>query len=108
MKSINQLLDCSIVESKQGKEIKERYERLIKLLSDNDTRLIEEWTSLVPDIVKRGLQYTLLTRDRVSILLKLNFDTDLLAVLVEVTYLKKYSQAEIPEIALKVCYTFCL
>ncbi|KAG8040920.1 hypothetical protein G9C98_001908, partial [Cotesia typhae] len=101
MQSFKTLQPC-IVESKEGQEISKRYERLINLLTDNDTELIQDWTDLVPDIVKKGLQYTLLTRDRVSILLKVNFDADLLAALVEVNYLKKNSLAEIPEIAFKV------
>lgn len=95
--------DCSIVESKEGQEIILRYERLINILNEKETKLYDEWTLVVPRSVDKGLQRHLLTRDRGSILLMVNFDSDLLAVLKEVNYLKQIKHNNIPIVALQVC-----
>lgn len=71
-------------------------------MSEKETILFEDWSLAVPRSVEKGLQRTLLTRDRGSILLMVNFDLDLLAVLKEVNYLKQMEHASIPEIALQV------
>ena len=72
------------------------------MLSDKETVLFSEWAQLVPQSVSKGLDRTLLARDRGSILLMLNFDPELLAVLKEVNYLKQMSREDIPEAALEV------
>ncbi|XP_034940720.1 dynein beta chain, ciliary [Chelonus insularis] len=95
-------LQHSIVESKEGQNILARYERFINLLNEKDTVLFEEWAQLVPQAVEKGLRRTLLTRDRGSILLMVNFDSDLLAILEEVKYLKQTAHENIPEVALQV------
>lgn len=71
-------------------------------MSEKETKLFDEWTLTIPKLVDKGLQRYLLTRDRGSILLMVNFDPDLLAVLKEVNYLKQTSHNDIPEIALQV------
>lgn len=93
------------MESKDGQSIIARYERLLSMLSDKETVLFTEWARLVPQSVAKGLDRTLLTRDRGSILLLLNFDPELLAVLKEVNYLKQMSRADIPQEALEVCFS---
>ncbi|KAK0086060.1 hypothetical protein PV325_003945 [Microctonus aethiopoides] len=95
-------LQRSIVESKEGQEIILRYERLINILNEKETKLYDEWTLVVPRSVDKGLQRHLLTRDRGSILLMVNFDSDLLAILKEVNYLKQIKHNDIPIVALQV------
>lgn len=94
--------DFSIVESKEGQDIIARYEKLLKILSDKEIELFEEWILLVPSIVEKGLKRTLLTRDRGSILLMVNFDPELLAILKEVSFLKQTAHTNIPRLALEV------
>lgn len=74
------------------------------MLKEKESVLFSEWAQLVPQSVSNGLDRTLLARDRGSILLQLNFDLELLAVLKEVNYLKQMSRADIPEDALEVLY----
>ncbi|XP_043280370.1 dynein beta chain, ciliary isoform X2 [Venturia canescens] len=91
-----------IVESKEGQSIMARYDRFLNMLKEKETLLFSEWAQLVPASVTSGLDRTLLARDRGSILLQLNFDPELLAVLKEVNYLKQMSHDDIPEDASEV------
>ncbi|XP_063983406.1 dynein beta chain, ciliary [Diachasmimorpha longicaudata] len=95
-------LQKSIVESKEGESVIARYERFLEMLNEKEKMLFLEWADAVPQIIEFGLQRTLLTRDRGSILLMVNFDHELLAVLKEVSYLQQVAHADIPEIASEV------
>lgn len=87
--------------SDEGKNIMSRYERLIKILADKENDLFTEWAQTVPRTVDVGLHRHLVYRGVDDVLL-LNFDSDLLAVLKEVNYLKQMSRSDIPQEAIKV------
>lgn len=95
-----------IVESKEGQAIITRYERFLEMLDEKEKTLFTDWVESVPLIVEFGLQRTLLTRDRGSILLMVNFDNELLAVLKEVSYLQHADHEDIPEVAAEVIIIF--
>lgn len=90
----------SIIETKDGKNIIKRYERLIEILSSKEESLFTEWAAIVPKSVSNGLNRPLLIRTDSS--LALNFDQELLAVLKEVNYLKLISHTDIPNEAVEV------
>ncbi|KYN05431.1 Dynein beta chain, ciliary [Cyphomyrmex costatus] len=90
-----------IVHSDEGNNIMSRYERLIKIFADKENDLFTEWAQTVPQTVDVGLKRHLLCRDTDGNLL-LNFDSDLLSVLKEVSYLKQMSRSDIPQEAIKV------
>lgn len=94
-----------IVKSKEGENIIARYERFLEMLNEKEKLLFLDWAEAVPQIVEFGLQRTLLTRDRGSILLMVNFDHELLAVLKEVSYLQQVAHDNIPNAASEVSIT---
>lgn len=82
-----------------------RYDKLVEMLREKQKVLFLEWSKIVPELVKVGLNRSLLKRDQVSMLI-LNFDPDLFAVLKEVNYLKQMCYDNIPQEALEVWIYF--
>ncbi|OXU27164.1 hypothetical protein TSAR_014516 [Trichomalopsis sarcophagae] len=94
-------LQHPIIETEEGKSILVRYDKLVEMLKEKQKVLFLEWSKIVPELVKVGLNRSLLKRDQVSMLI-LNFDPDLFAVLKEVNYLKQMCYDNIPQEALEV------
>ncbi|XP_046594204.1 dynein beta chain, ciliary [Neodiprion lecontei] len=94
-------LQHSIIDTKDGKNIIKRHERLIEILCAREESLFTDWVKIVPKSVADGLNRPLLMRCSDSSL-ALNFDQELLAVLKEVNYLKLISHADIPNEAVEV------
>jgi dynein heavy chain len=78
-----------------------RFDKLTNALNDKQKILFLKWIETVPNIVKIGLNRSILKRDQFFILV-LNFDPELFAVLKEVSYLRKMSYENIPAEALEV------
>ncbi|KAJ8682462.1 hypothetical protein QAD02_018254 [Eretmocerus hayati] len=77
-----------VVESKQGKQVLQRYHQLLQRIDESQELLLAQWAAGVPELVRSGLARPVLARDQINALV-LNFDPELLGVLKLVGYLRQ-------------------
>ncbi|XP_067673689.1 dynein beta chain, ciliary-like [Haliotis asinina] len=87
------------VETEEARLVFTKYEEMMKLLSEWDGHIYNEWTQGVDEACSFNLSQPILTRSEESKLITVNFDPQLVAVLREVKYLEIRAEEEIPQSA---------
>ncbi|XP_031759446.1 dynein heavy chain 11, axonemal [Xenopus tropicalis] len=90
------------MESPEASSVYQKYMEMMTLLDQYEDSVYEKWTSKVDEECEFNLDRPLLVRNNDDGLLSVNFDPKLIAVLREVRYLQKQSQADIPKEALAI------
>ncbi|CAK8695850.1 unnamed protein product [Clavelina lepadiformis] len=83
--------ECVLVFNKQV--------QMVKLINEYEHKIYEQWTSGIEEKCKFNLSQPLLKRNPATLLISVNFDPQLVAVLREVRYLKYLERDDIPEVA---------
>lgn len=99
--SMDELMDLEnpVVDTADGKRMQENYAQMIQLFNEEQTRVFNEWALQVPEQCRLNLDKPLLVRDE-KMILSLNFDKQLVAILREVKYMNALEIENIPEEAL--------
>ncbi|XP_071797739.1 dynein beta chain, ciliary isoform X1 [Asterias amurensis] len=88
-----------IIQSEEANTVFTKYEEMMDLLSKYNDMVYKEWTAGVDEICKVNLNQPLVTRNKDTDLISVNFDPKLVAVLREVKYLLIRGEEGIPESA---------
>ncbi|XP_035888861.1 dynein heavy chain 9, axonemal isoform X3 [Phyllostomus discolor] len=87
------------MESAEGKRMIQKYEAMVSLLERYETRLYEDWCQTVSEKSQYNLSQPLLKRDPETKEITVNFNSQLVSVLKEMSYLQLRQMKHIPETA---------
>lgn len=96
MTSLKLSLNHGILESAEAMSILNKYDEMESLLTGYEQKTYDKWTRSVGDVARQNLDKPLIVRDQQTLLIKVNFDPDLIALLREVKYLEQ-AQNEVIE-----------
>ncbi|XP_021937393.1 dynein beta chain, ciliary isoform X2 [Zootermopsis nevadensis] len=89
-------LQHMIVTSPEATVVLAKYDHLIDLLDEFESKIFANWAASVAEQCERNLKLPLLTRNAVNNELSLNFHPELVAILREVHYLNLMGHKDIP------------
>ncbi|KAF2978603.1 hypothetical protein EK904_004180 [Melospiza melodia maxima] len=87
------------LDSARGRLVMQKYEEMIQLLDRYQEKLYLDWSQTVSEKSQYNLAQPLIRREAQTKLIRVNFDPQLVAVLREVTYLRRSGAGAIPPAA---------
>jgi dynein heavy chain len=100
MKTVNH----GTMESAEAMLVFSKYDEMMNLIEKKEDEVYEEWIATVDEVAKANLEKPLLVRDPNTLMIGVNFDPQLVALLREVKYLQQHNDDKhpIPESAVAI------
>lgn len=95
-------LEDDIVKTEDAAHVFEKIDEMKKILEDEQARIFEEWCKYVPDQIEKSMSKFQLIRIESDLLIDVNFDKEMEAILKEVRYMNLMEIPNIPEEAQKL------